>query len=134
MRFAEDLKLERERAIRGSGDAGLKLGELGRGEAHHIGQRLAVNEQLVVRRLAQACGMVGADLDEIAEHIVVPDLQGLDAGRVGITSLQARDELAAAVAKISLLVEIGAEFLADEAAVALVDGKLVGKGGGEASH
>ena len=57
-----------------------------------------------------------------------------DAGRVGVAALQAGDELAAAVAKVSLLVEIGVELLADEAAVALVDGKFVGKGGGEARH
>ena len=61
------------------------------------------------------------DLDEIAEHVVVADLQRLDAGRLGISRLQAGDDLAAAVAQAPMLVEIGVGAVADEAAVARID-------------
>ena len=50
----EDIELDGERAVGGLGDARLELGELRRGEAHRIGERLAVDEQLDMRRLAQA--------------------------------------------------------------------------------
>ena len=97
----------RQRAIGGLGDARLELGQLGGGEAHDIGERLAVDEQLDMRRLAQDGAMQRGDLDEIAEHVVVAHLQRFDAGRLGVSRLQAGDDLAAAVAQAPLLVEIG---------------------------
>ncbi len=54
-------------------------------------------------------------------------LQRFDAGGVGVCGLQTGDDLAAAVAKAAVLIEIGIEASADEAAVALVHGKLVGE-------
>ena len=120
--LGEEGKLYGQRPVGGGGDTRLELGQLGCRETHDIGERLAVDEKLVVWRLAQAARMVSADLDEIAEHVVVPDLQGFDAGRVGVAALQAGDEMPAAVAEVSLLVEIGAELFSDEAAVALIDG------------
>src|SRR6185437_2567428 len=83
----EDLKLEIERALAGISDLGLGLAELGSGEANLAGQRLAVNESRVQRRRHQLVAMLRRDLDEIAEHIVVPDFQALDGGRVGIARL-----------------------------------------------
>ena len=43
--LGEDVELERERAVGGGGDARLELAKLERGEAHDIGERLAVDEQ-----------------------------------------------------------------------------------------
>ena len=123
----EDVELERERAVGGGGDLGLELGKLERREAHDVGERLAMDEGLGVRRLGQGAGIRGGDLDEIAEHIVVAHLQRFDAGGVGVGALQAGDDLAAAVAEAAVLIEIPVEAIADEAAVALVHGKLVGE-------
>ena len=103
----EDFELDGQRAVGGLGDARLELGQLGRGEAHHVGERLAVDEQLDMRRLAQDGAMQRGDLDEIAEHVVVADLQRFDAGRLGVSRLQAGDDLAAAVAQAPVLIEIG---------------------------
>ena len=123
----EQLKLQRQRPLGGGGDARFKLRQLRRGEAHGVGQRLAVNEALGVGRLAQACGVARGDLDEIAKNIVVAHFERLDAGCFRIVRLECGDVLAAAVAKLTLFVEIGAEARANEAAVALVEGKLIGK-------
>ena len=65
------------------------------------------------------------DLDEIAEHVVVADLERFDPGRLGVGRLQAGDDLAAAVAQAPMLIEIGVGAVTDEAAVARVDGKGV---------
>ena len=71
------------------------------------------------KRRGVQCG----HLDEIAENIVVPHLERLDAGRLGIGGLEAGDHLTAAVAKRAVLVEIGIIAVADEAAVAGVERK-----------
>ena len=51
----ENLELEAERAVGGAGDLGFQLAELGGGEAHLAGQRLAVDEGRVQRRAPSAC-------------------------------------------------------------------------------
>ena len=86
-----------------------------------------MDEGLGVRRLGQGTGIRRGDLDEIAEHVVVAHLQRFDAGGVGVSALQTGDDLAATVAEAAVLIEILIEALADEAAVALVHGKLVGE-------
>ena len=86
-----------------------------------------MDEQLDMRRLAQDGAMQRGDLDEIAEHVVVADLQRFDAGRLGVSRLQAGDDLAAAVAQAPMLVEIAVGAVLDEAAVARIDGKRLGE-------
>ena len=65
------------------------LVQVGRIEADHAGQRLAVGEAAVRRH--QPVGVPGRHLDMIAEHRIVPDLQRRDAGRVAISRLERRD-------------------------------------------
>jgi hypothetical protein len=49
------------------------VGELGGGEAHLAGKRLAMDEARVERRLHELVAMLRRHLDEIAQHVVVPD-------------------------------------------------------------
>ena len=70
----EDLQLQPERAVGGAGDLGFQLAQFGGGEAHLAGQGLAVDEGRVERRRHQFVAVLGGDLDEIAEHVVVADL------------------------------------------------------------
>ncbi len=63
------------------------------------------------------------DLDEIAEHVVVADLERFDPGGFGISRLQTGNHLAAAVAQAAMLIEIGIGAAPDEAAVARIEGK-----------
>jgi hypothetical protein len=80
-----------------------------------------------MRRLGESAGIGCGDLDEIAEHVVVAHLQRFDAGCLGVSRLQAGDDLAAAVAQAPVLIEIGIGTVADEASVARVDRKGFGK-------
>ena len=115
----EGLELDAERAVGGAGDLGFELAELGGGEAHLAGQRLAVDEGRVERRRHQLVAVLRRHLDEIAEHVVVADLQRLHGRGVGIARLQRRDHAAGFVAQRARLVERGVVARAHEAAVAL---------------
>ena len=86
-----------------------------------------MDEARVERRLHQRRRGVRADLDEIAEHVVVLDAQRADGGVAGIGRLQTGDDLAAFVAQLARLVEIGAVAGAHETAVALQVGQVVGE-------
>ena len=55
----EDVELEAERAVGGAGDLGLELADLGRGEAHLAGERLAVDEGCVRGRAPGASRRAG---------------------------------------------------------------------------
>ena len=101
----ENLQLEPERALGGAGDLGFQLAQLGGGEAHLPGQRLAVDEGGIERRVQQFVAVLGGDLDEIAEHVVVADFQRADAGFLGIARLQRGDDAARFVAQGAHLVE-----------------------------
>ena len=79
----------------------------------------------------QSLGVIAADLDEIAEDIVVLDLQPADIGLGGVVALQAGDDPPAVVAQLPRLVEIGPAAVADEAAVALQMRQVVGERGAE---
>ena len=120
----EDFQFQPERAVAGIGDLGFDLAEFGRGEADLAGQRLAMNEGRIQRRRHQFVAMLRGDLDEIAEHIVVPDLQTLDAGIVRIARLHGRDHEARGVAQAAGLVKRGLIAFADETAVSLDQGQL----------
>ena len=86
-----------------------------------------MDESRIQRRRHQFVAVLRRHLDEIAEHIVVPDLECLDAGVLGIARLHRGDDEAGGVAQIPALVEGGLITLADEAAVALDQRQLLGE-------
>ncbi len=73
----KDRQLDLDGDFLGAGDLALELGQLGRREPHGVGEGLAVDEHRVFEK-PRAVG--GGDFDEKAQHIVVLDLQSLDAG------------------------------------------------------
>ena len=79
------------------------------------------------RRRHQLVAVLRGHLDEIAEHVVVTDLQGLYAGLVGIARLHRRDHAAGLVAQRACFVERCLVACAHEAAVALHKRQLVVK-------
>ncbi len=127
----ENLQLHRERAIRGAGDLGLQRGELGGGEAHLPGQRLAMDEGRIQRRREQLLAVLRGDLDEIAQHVVVAHLERADAGLVRVARLQRRHHAARFIAQRARLVERAVVAGAHEAAVALQIRQVIGKRRGE---
>ena len=129
--LVEDREFDGERPFAGAGDPRLEVGELGGGEADGAGHGLAVDETGVLRRRQEAFGVVGADLDEIAEHVVVLDLQTANLGLAGVARLQAGNHPAALVAEPPRLVELGVVAVADEAAVALQMRQIWPERGGE---
>ncbi len=86
-----------------------------------------MDEARVQRRLEQRRRGIDADLDEIAEHVVVLDAERADIGIGGIARLQPGDHPAALVAELARLVEIAAVAVAHEAAVALQVRQVVAK-------
>ena len=88
----EDFELQPERAVAGIGDLGFDLAEFGRGETNLARQRLAMDEGRIQRRGHQFVAVLRRHLDEIAEHVVVADLQALDAGIFGVTRLHRGDD------------------------------------------
>ncbi len=70
-----------------------------------LAMRLAVDELVRAAVRLQRGRLSGGHLDEIAEHVVVPDLQRADAGLAGVARLQAGDDPAALVAQRPRLVE-----------------------------
>ena len=77
-----------------------------------------MEEGRVERRLTHPVAVLGRDLDEIAKHIVVANLQCLDAGLGLVPGLQAGDDLTAFVAQGARLVEFGRRTLANEISIA----------------
>ena len=123
----EDLELDPERAVGGACDLGFKPAQFGRGEAHLAGQGLAVDEGLVERRRHQAIAVLRGHLDEIAEHVVVPDLERADLGFVRVARLQRGHDPARLIAQRPGLIECLIVTGANEAAVAAKRRKLVGE-------
>ncbi len=62
----EDIEFDRQRAVGGVGDLGFQPGQLGGGEAHLAGQRLAMDEGRIGGWRGQLLGVLRRDLDEIA--------------------------------------------------------------------
>src|SRR5207248_2863084 len=62
----ENIELEAERAIGGADDLSREIGELGGGEAHLPGQRLAMNELRIGGSRHQLVAVLRGDFDEIA--------------------------------------------------------------------
>ncbi len=69
----------------------------------------------------------GADLDVVAEDAVVADLQGADTGALPLLPLQTGDPLAGVPHPTLVLVELGGEPGADDAAVARRGWRVVGE-------
>ena len=95
----ENVEFKPERAVGGAGDALFEIGEFGGGEAHLARERLAVDEGRVQRRGHQLVAVLRRDLDEIAEHVVVADLQSANLRLVGVARLQRGDDAARLVAQ-----------------------------------
>jgi len=123
----EDLLFQADGLV---GGAAHLLGELRqfRGvEAHGAGQRLAVVEGVVQGRLHQLVAMGRRHLDEIAQHVVVLDLEGGDPGHLPVLALQTGDQPAAFVAQRAQLVQPGIVPPGDEVAVACDEGRIGGQ-------
>jgi len=69
----EDFELQIECALAGVRDLGLGLAEFAGGEADLARERLAMDEGGVERRRHQLVAVLRRHLDEIAEHVIVPD-------------------------------------------------------------
>ncbi len=90
---------------------------------------LGVLERLlarVVRRDARGVGV--GDLDVIAEHLVVADLQTGDAGPQDLVGLEASDPVLAAGGDLVQFVEVGVVSPADDAALARAHRRIVDQG------
>ena len=125
--LVERFELDPERAIGGARDLGLELAEFGGGEAHLPRKRLAMNEGRVERRRHHSLAVLRGDLDEIAEHVVVADLERAHGGQIGVARLQRRNHAAGFIAQRPRLIEGSAVARAHEAAIALEVGKLIGQ-------
>ena len=82
---------------------------------------------LAFRTVGHRSGIAGGDFDEIAEYIVVLDLERADAGVFGILQLQAGDDAARLVAQRPHLVEFGIGPFAQEPAVPFQKRQFVGE-------
>ena len=117
----EQLQLELDGALRGARDPALEVGQLVGRVAHGAGHALAAGRRPAGRAPAWARG----DLDKVAQQVVVADLEGRDAGLAAVALLERRDVLPALVAQRAQLVQLAADALADEAAVAGEERRLV---------
>src|SRR5690348_5589914 len=84
----KNFQLKPECALGGAGDFCFELRELGGGETDLSGQCLPVNEYAVEGRAHQALAVLRGHFDEIAEYIIVFDLEYANAGVLGIARLQ----------------------------------------------
>ena len=75
-----------------------ELAEVGRGETHLPGQRLAMDEDIIERRRVELVAVLGRHLDKIAQHIVVANLEAFDAGLFRVACLQGGDDAARFIA------------------------------------
>ena len=90
-----------ERAAPGVEDAGLHLAEFRRGKAQLVGGGLAMLELFVQRFGQHLVGVGRGDLDEIAQHVVVLDLDRGDARKLCVFGLHRRDDATAFVAQLA---------------------------------
>ena len=118
----EQLVLQLLRLLVGRQDLLLVLLQLRRDVALGVLDRLLAD---VVGGDLLAVGV--GDLDVVAEDLVEADLQARDAGPLGLLGLVAGDPLLAAVGQLAQRVELGAEAVADEAAVAARQRAVVGQ-------
>ena len=96
------------------GDAAVEFRQVGRGEARAVGHALAQRQLGIV---AQFFHRGGGDFDDVAQLLVVLDLQAGDAIALRVVQLPLRQQLPAVVAKRALGIEFGVETAADDIAV-----------------
>ena len=89
--------------------------QVGRVEPDHAGERLPVGKARIFRH--QTIAVPGGNLNEIAEHGVMLDLERIDRGRLAVAGLQRRDCLAAVRTGAAQFVERGVKAGGDIAAV-----------------
>ncbi len=120
-----------QRLVRGRRNLGLKLGELRSRETHRAGHRLAMHEGRVERRLQQLFTLRLRHFDEIAEEIIVLELELLGLGPSSVLRLQFGDDFAALVAQGAQPVEIDVVARTDKITVARLQRQLARKRIGE---
>ena len=86
----ERFKFNGKRPFGRRGDALFELRKLKGGESRGIGNGLAVDELALEFFIAQCCRIRRGHFDEIADHVVVADLQVLDADGFGVTQPASR--------------------------------------------
>ena len=86
-----------------------------------------MDEGRVQRRGEKLVAVLRGDVDEIAEHVVVPDFERPHAGRLGVAHLQRGDDAARLIAQRARLVERRLVSGADETAVAAERRQFVGQ-------
>ena len=90
-----------------------------------------MHEGGVQRRAHERIAQGGRHLDEIAQHVVVLDLEPLGRGEIAIFLLQGGDDLPALVAERPHLVERGIDTGADEIAIAPLQWRVLDEGRAE---
>ena len=105
--FLEQRQFAGQRLAGGVQDAAFERRQLVRGEAHRVGERLLVPEHARMRLALQHRRRSGADLHEIAEHLVVLDFQRLDAGPRRVIGLQLGEHHLGARRQLPQFVELG---------------------------
>ena len=123
----EDLAFQGAGPVGGVQDAFFELGQVQRGKPQRIGGRLAVDEGIGERLAQHPFGMGGRRFDEIAENVVVLDLQGPDPGRLDILRLQPGDHAAPFVAQLPRRIQIGGMAFGHHSAIAQRHGQVVGQ-------
>ena len=98
---------------------GRDLVQIGRVEAHRPGHRLAVDKAAF--GFHQSIGILRCDLDMIAEHAVMLDLQRGDTGTRAIVRLQRGDGTPAPCPRIAQIIERSVIALRDIAALHRID-------------
>ena len=128
---AEQRQLHRQRLVGGAGEFLFQLAQFHRGETHRARHGLAMDEILVGQQLV---AVIGRDLDEIAQHIVVLDLQAGNPGLLLVARLQPGDQPAALVAQGAQLVQLRRIARRDEAAIARQHRQIGRQRAGETVH
>ena len=120
----EDFQFAGEGPVGGCRQVTFQFSKFGGGEPHRLRRCLAMNELFVLHQLFSMCV---ANIDMIAEDIVVLDLERGNAGRLAITLLQGRNQPAAFIAKPAQLVQRRIKAAAYKSAVPCQQWRIIGK-------
>ena len=121
------VELDGERAVGGAGDARFKLRQFHRRETHRALHRLPMREDRVERFPQKLFALRLRRFEKPAEKIIMLDAQRARVGELAVFSLQRRDDAAAFIAQRAGIVEFGDAAGTNEAAVALVQRRLIGE-------